>query len=448
MKALGFQRLHLFWLILALLPVCQDRRGSDGLESAVLQAWYAQAVYADRFVEGNKGPVAARNYAYLGIAGYVASRPFMPVKMHPLHKVMDIPDLPEIVHAEGYYLPAILNSCYAELVTHFFYPAPGEVSKTNRDIYQYWLNQFKPLVDSLVLMRSMAYGETLAKAIYQWSASDTEGHQANLHNFDRNFHLDMSKGHWEPTSEFPMPPLLPHYGQARTFLTCAEDYLAQELPTFTPDAKSIFYQQALEIYTLSNPLSNENKWIAEFWSDDHPGITFSPPTRWISIANQVVEREHPSMVNMIELYLKLGLALNDATIACWQSKYHYTLLRPETFIKDHIDFSWRPLGHTPSFPGYPSGHSVMGAVAAEVLTAEFGDHYSMTDRSHEGRKEFRSAPRQFKSFYHMAEENAFSRIALGVHFRLDCEEGLRVGRKIGTQVVGLSLRENVELSSR
>lgn len=448
MGELGFRRLHWFWLLLVLLPVCQDRRLSESMETALLLDWYKHAVFADRFVEGNKGPVAARNFAYLGIAGYVASRPFLPVKMRPLQKVIYTPDLPEITHPEHYFLPAILNSCYHDLSAHFFYPATMEAKEKKMVLYTDWFETIKNHTDSATLSRSEDYGRRLAQAIYQWSTSDKEGHQANLHNFDRNYALDMSKGHWEPTSEFPMPPLLPHYGQARTFAICPEDYLAQSLPEFTSDAKSVFYHQALELYSLSNPLSKKNKWIAEFWSDDHTGITFSPPTRWVSIANQVMERERPGLVRMIELYLKLGLALNDATIACWQSKYYYTLLRPETFIKKYIDFSWHPLGHTPSFPGYPSGHSIMGAVAAEVLTAEFGDHFAMTDRSHEGRKEFLSAPRSYTSFRQMAEENAFSRIALGVHFRIDCEEGLRLGYQIGQVVNNMTLRENSDLSSR
>lgn len=444
----GFQRVSWFWLLLAFLPVCHNQRTPDSLESSVLLAWYKQAVFADRFVEGNKGPVAARNFAYLGIAGYVAAQPFQPVNMYPLQKIIHLPELPEIKDPSQYYLPAILNTCFQSLIDRFFYPATPEVYRASDQLYARWKSAYEDGLDSMRIKRSEAFGLALARAIFAWSATDQEGHQANMHNFDRNYHLDMSKGHWEPTSEFPMPPLLPHFGQARTFIICAEDYLAKELPAYTSDAKSVYYQQALEIYTMSNPLSNENKWIAEFWSDDHSGITFSPPTRWISIANQVVDREQPGLMRMLELYLKLGLALNDAVVACWQSKYYYTLLRPETFIKKNIDFTWRPFGHTPSFPGYPSGHSIMGAVAAEVLTAQFGAAYGMTDRSHAGRKEFRSDPRKFRSFEHMAEENAFSRIPLGVHFRLDCEEGLRLGRLIGQAMVALPLTEHADLSLR
>ena len=64
---------------------------------------------------------------------------------------------------------------------------------------------------------------------------------------------------------------------------------------------------------------------------------------------------------------------------------------------------------------------------------------TFTDRSHEGRTEFRGTPRTFDSLSEMAEENAFSRIPLGVHIRMDCTEGLRLGYEISDAVNDLNL---------
>ena len=57
-----------------------------------------------------------------------------------------------------------------------------------------------------------------------------------------------------------------------------------------------------------------------------------------------------------------------------------------------------------------------------------------TDRCHENRSEFEGVPRSFGSFFEMAQESAWSRVPLGVHFRMDCEEGVRFGTGIGRQV--------------
>ncbi len=91
-------------------------------------------------------------------------------------------------------------------------------------------------------------------------------------------------------------------------------------------------------------------------------------------------------------------------------------------------------GITPPFPSYPSGHSCFGAVAAEVLTNIYGANYAMTDSCHAGRTEFNGTPRSFTNFYEMAQENAYSRVDLGVHYRMDSEEGLRMGYAIGRKV--------------
>ncbi|HEX5624859.1 MAG TPA: vanadium-dependent haloperoxidase, partial [Saprospiraceae bacterium] len=248
------------------------------------------------------------------------------------------------------------------------------------------------------------------------------------------------EGLWKLAEDFPMPPLLPNWGQVRPFIVNPQEYIAKPLPEYSQLPSSLFYTEALEILTLSSPLSFENKWIAEFWSDDHPGLTFSPSSRWISISKQVIDKENPPVHKTLETYLKVSLAIADASIVCWKSKYIYNLERPEAYIHKVFNRDWQPLFHSPPFPSYPSGHSIFGAAAAEVLTQMYGEHYEMRDNSHRGRTEFLGQPRDFHSFHEMAFENAFSRIYLGVHFRMDCEEGIRLGFQIGKQIAALDLK--------
>ncbi len=84
---------------------------------------------------------------------------------------------------------------------------------------------------------------------------------------------------------------------------------------------------------------------------------------------------------------------------------------------------------------------MLGAAAAEVLTQLYGGHCELTDRSHDGRQEFRVRPRHFRSFREMSLENSLSRILLGVHFRIDCEEGLRLGTLIGEAAGNVAVRK-------
>ena len=76
----------------------------------------------------------------------------------------------------------------------------------------------------------------------------------------------------------------------------------------------------------------------------------------------------------------------------------------------------------------------MGGAAAEALGSVFGYAYAMTDYCHKGRTEFEGTPRAFDSFKEMADENGISRVPLGVHFRMDCQEGVRLGEVCGRKV--------------
>ena len=120
-------------------------------------------------------------------------------------------------------------------------------------------------------------------------------------------------------------------------------------------------------------------------------------------------------------------------------------MRPSVFVKKHMDPNYQTNlfrlipWPDPSFPGYPSGHSCFASAAGGVFIDFLGNTTNFTDRSHEGRTEFRGAPRTFSSFEDMATENAYSRIPLGVHVRMDCDEGIRLGYEISSAVNGYDL---------
>ena len=107
-------------------------------------------------------------------------------------------------------------------------------------------------------------------------------------------------------------------------------------------------------------------------------------------------------------------------------------MRPETYINNYIDQSWMPLLQTPPFPEYTSGHSVVSAASAIILTKIFGDNFSYTDSTE---VEFGLQPRSFQSFNQAAEEAAVSRFYGGIHYNAAIINGLTEGRKIGNYVL-------------
>lgn len=412
----------------------------ERLANEVIHQWYDMFLEADRYTDGYTGPVSARTFAYISLAAYEAALPAHREVYNSLQNFLQLDTLPQWPIQKNYDVPSALNACYHALFQKFYIGAPERVLTKEFQMYQTLGAMLAKTNSYEMYTESMDYGLTMANAIYNYSSTDSIGHQAYFHNYDPHYIPEEGLGKWVVSEEHPMPALLPHWGKARCFAIKNGEIIAKPLPEYDYSAKSQFYTEALEVMTVGSPLSAENKWIAEFWSDDHDGLTFSPSSRWISIAKQALQKENATPEKVLETYLKVSFALNDAGVACWNSKYLYNIERPETYIRKVFDPKWEPHAHSPNFPSYPSGHSVFGAAAAEVLTDLLGTNFAIDDKSHLGRDEFNGKPRHFKSFYEMAFENAFSRISLGVHFRMDCEEGLVMGFQIGKRVSELQLK--------
>jgi membrane-associated phospholipid phosphatase len=208
-------------------------------------------------------------------------------------------------------------------------------------------------------------------------------------------------------------------------------------PAYSEDKESAFYKEALEVFDTRNTLTPEQRAIARFWSDD-PMLSPTPPGHWVWIALGLFERHKIELAMQVDTLARLGIAIADGFIGCWDAKYQYDLLRPVTYIKKHIDPKWEPLLITPPFPEYPSGHSTQSGAAATVLAQAFGENFAFADATHErdGLK-----TRSFPSFWAAAEEAAISRLYGGIHFRAAIERGLEQGRCIGLHVNALKTRK-------
>jgi hypothetical protein len=279
--------------------------------------------------------------------------------------------------------------------------------------------------------RSAQRGIEVANHVFEWSTSDG-GHEGYLRNFPSDYVPPAGTGAWEPTPPGFQSALQPYWGNNRPFvLTSGDQFDPGPPPAFSSEPGSAFYAEAMEVYGAVNNLTPEQRDIALFWSDD-PGQTATPPGHSISIMTQVLEARQASLALAAEAYLKSGIAVADAFIACWNAKFAYNLIRPITYIRRHIDPDWGdslPVT-TPPFPEYPSGHSVQTGAFAQVLFDLFGD-FAFTDHTHDARG---LAARSFTSCDAMAAETAISRLYGGIHFRSAIDRGVDQGNQIGRAV--------------
>jgi hypothetical protein len=186
------------------------------------------------------------------------------------------------------------------------------------------------------------------------------------------------------------------------------------------------------------PVPADQTEITLFWYE-------SSPLKWSRIARAVSAKAGLNLWQNARLFGLLNMALADGYIAMSASKNHYNFWRPVTAIQIG-DPAWTPLRPTPPNQDYPSGHSIEGGAAVEVLKQFFGtDQMTFQDcgvtlPSGSTCSDPSPALRSYTSFSQAAEENAYSRILIGFHFRKAVEEGTAYGRKIGERAASLYLR--------
>jgi hypothetical protein len=358
--------------------------------------------------------------------------PAMPEYKSLAGQLNGLTTLPSPEFGKEYYMPAVANAALASINTKMF-PLP-EAKKGKFDsiaiIRDYYDTEFrKNNISQEILTRSYAFGEAVANAIYAWESTDIIGHEGFRKNFPSSYTVPTGTGLWEPTSAQAIP-LQPFWGSARCFIPKSiDDAQPSPPPAFTTSVNSDMYNYALQVYNQGKNNTPDQKKIALYWADG--GGTVTPPGHSIALTRQLIDEKGLKLDKAVEAYVKVGIAVGDAFMACWKCKYKYNLMRPVTYIKKNIDPTFTPLIATPPFPEYTSGHASQSGAAAYVLSSIFGSKTGFSDRTHQNRKDIDGAPRNFNSFDDMAKEAANSRLYGGIHYEFGNTAGLSSGMRIG-----------------
>jgi hypothetical protein len=399
------------------------------LSAKVFQRWHALILELVRHTPTYTPPVASRSFAYVGITAYEAVASGDPRLRSLAGQLTDLAGLPERDAGEVYDEAVVLQAALSDAVGDFFSNTGPTGQRAMAAMEADLRDEFTAGLPEDVIARSEAYGEALAAHIWNWSLDDGGAVITNM-GFPLDYPAAGQPADWVPTSAIRQQqmPLLPAWGENRPFaLTDGTVCPLPPPPEYNEEIGSSFRAEAQEVYDVVTNLTDEQKRIARFWSDD-PMLSPTPPGHWVFIALRELDAEGASIDRQVDVIARLGIAVADGFIVNWRDKYLYNLLRPVTYIRRVIDPDWTPLLITPPFPEYPSGHSTQSGAAAAVLSAQFGDPYPFTDVTHEddGMPE-----RSFESFWAAAEEAALSRLYGGIHFRAAIEQGLAQGQCVG-----------------
>ena len=172
----------------------------------------------------------------------------------------------------------------------------------------------------------------------------------------------------------------------------------------------------------------------------------SPIAVWNGAAAQVAIQQSRSMYENARALALIDMAINDAQVSLFETKYLYRLWRPETAIRagdtdgnplTRANPLFAPLVTTPCFPSYVSGHGGSSNAARAVLERLYGARHHFVTLSNPA---VAGVVLQYGDFRTITSDIDDARIFGGIHFRFDQEAGAKLGRQVGTYVHQHTLR--------
>jgi hypothetical protein len=222
--------------------------------------------------------------------------------------------------------------------------------------------------------------------------------------------------HWENLETPPRPVgITPWFGKVKLW-NVPDVVSVRPSPPPAPGSPD-FETAANELKDIADNLTNDQRRIANFWSD---GLgTYTPPGHWNRFASELIIKYQLNPLRAARVLAYLNMAMSDAGVSCWDAKYFYHYPRPIQAIP-----GFKTILGTPNFPSYTSGHSTFSYAASTVLTHFF--------------------PQEEAILNGWAAEASESRIYAGIHYRFDVEAGKQAGISIGNYSVDVATLDGGE----
>jgi len=331
------------------------------------------------------------------------------------------------------------------------------------------------IADGQAKSQGIELGRHAASAILEMR--DDDGAQHAEPRMGIEFIASNEPGKWrqDPISLLPLA-LGVHWGEVDGFvLRSGDQFRTPPPPAITSADYARAYAEVKQLggdgATTPTQRTAEQTEIGIYWAYDGTPSLCAPPRLYNQIVVQIADLKNSNHVELARLLALANVAMADAGIAIWESKYFYQYWRPITGIRESDsgtgptgsgdgnettegDVNFIPLGapasnlngpnFTPPFPSYPSGHAGFGGALFQVLRRFYGsdkipftfvsDEFNGVTRDNQGNVR-PLIPRSFSTLSQAEEENGQSRIYLGIHWAFDKTEGITQGRRVADYVM-------------
>ena len=242
-------------------------------------------------------PVASRIYAYSSIAGYEVLINEHLEYQSLAGQVKGLSAVPKPEAGKEYCFP--LAAAQAMMLTG----KKWTFSDAEMDTYIQNIHaEFKKInMPKAVFENSLQYGEAVANHIIAWSLKDNykELRSASKYNIDQK-----SKEKWKPTPPLYVEAVEPHWCEIRTMIMDSASQFKPARPTaFSVDKKSLFYKEAMEVFTVGAKNDSFTRETARYWDDNAIATQvnghfmtsvkkISPGGHWLNIARAAADVLH------------------------------------------------------------------------------------------------------------------------------------------------------------
>jgi hypothetical protein len=361
-------------------------------------------------------PYAARAYGYIAAAQYDALIACWYYKMKYKRaapykfdstvqaKFINKSDLPSYPSEA-----AVLAGVNAEMMKLLF---PGEIASIQAKAIE---AEQAAIMSGAATRADITAGEALGRQVAELfiarARGDNAGKAVGTPNDWANFiNVNLNQGltPWYSLEIPKRPPMLPLFYKVKPFLFDSATVVSLRPGPPPLVGSDEMNKDIAEVKNYIDHPSRENIRIVQFWAD---GVgTYTPPGHWNAVAAEDFAKQNYSEVRFARNMALLNMTEMDAAIVCWDVKYHYFNPRPT-----QLDPSIKTLTGIPNFPAYVSGHSTFSGAAATILG------YILPDNA--------------AKYEAMAEEAGLSRLVGGIHYRIDCDAGLAVGKNVGNYAI-------------
>jgi hypothetical protein len=249
-------------------------------------------------------------------------------------------------------------------------------------------------------------------------------------------------GVWQPTPPLFGPGVAFNWPKVAPFgIKSGGQFRSGPPPALTSDTYRRDYDEVKTVGEVNSTARSQNRSdVARFMALNSPNQLWNLAVQQVSIAKGL------TLAQNARAFALLNMAISDAQVAVFDTKYFYNFWRPVTAIRagatdgnpnTEADGGWTPFITTPAFPSYPSGHGCASGAARRIAELLFGNGGHSITLS---RPNVPGVVLHYTTFRAITDDVSDARVYGGIHFRFDQDEGGRLGRRVGTYVYNHNLR--------